>query len=104
MGESITYVGDGRFETDSGQIRVHPDYEMVLVYEGTFRALDADEVRAAMEAAVRRRNGQTRSDQLATQAAAAGLPAPAPGTPTAGSSREDGVAAAAARRARQGRR
>ncbi len=40
----------------------------------------ADEVRAAMEAAVRRRHGQTRSDQLATQAAAAGLSASAPGT------------------------
>ncbi len=60
----------------------------------------ADKVRAEILAAVRRRHGQTRSDQLAAQAAAAGLPAPSPGTPTAGSSRADGVAAARARRRR----
>ncbi len=59
-----------------------------------------DQVRAEILAAVRRRNGQTRTDQLAAQAAAAGLPAPSPGTPTAGSSREDGVNAARARRRR----
>ncbi len=61
----------------------------------------ADEFRAAIEAAVRKRNGgQTRTDQLAAQAAAAGLPVPTAGTPTAGSSREDGVNAARARRRR----